>query len=190
MVTHTNEILHKHETIICQDIVLRKYLESDIPALHALMSDSETLRYLDWPADTYTYQDAHDAIYNYFWASPGKWAIALATGGDTIGSIDLSLERLHDRAGFGYVLSREHWGKGYMAQALAALIRLAFEQLEVNKIESMCYVGNEKSGRVMEKCGMIHEGTKREHRLIRGQYMDAIMYGITRKMYLTDHPAV
>jgi len=183
MISNPNEILYKNETIICKDIVLRKYRESDIPALYDFYSDPETLRYLDWPKDEYTLQDAHEAIYNHFWSSPGKWAISLTPESDTIGSIDLGLDRTHDRASFGYVLSRSHWGKGYMPQALGAIMKLAFEEIRVNKMESMCYVGNEKSGRVMEKCGMVHEGTKKEHRLIRGQYMDTMMYGITSKMY-------
>ena len=186
MVNNINEILYQNETITCQDIVLRKYRESDITALHLFMNNPDTLRYLDWSKETYTLADARSSLYDYFWASPGRWAIALATGGDTIGSIDIRLDKTKDLATFGYALSPAHWGKGYMPQALSVLIKLAFEDLQVNKIESCFYGGNEKSGRVMEKCGMVHEGTKMEHKAFKGGYVDEVMYGITKKMYLAN----
>ena len=165
---------------------MRKYRESDIKALHGFMSNSDTLRYLDWPKDEFTLEDAHSSIYDYFWAQPGRWAISLTKDSDTIGSIDIRLDKIKDLASFGYALSPKHWGKGYMPQALSAVIKLAFEELVVNKIESCFYNGNEKSGRVMEKCGMIHEGTKIEHKAYKGDYVDEIMYGITRKVYLAN----
>lgn len=49
-----------------------------------------------------------------------------------------------------------------MSEALAALIKFFFEEVEVNRIESRFDPNNIGSGKVMEKCGMEYEGTLRE----------------------------
>lgn len=155
-------------------------------ALHLTMNDPETLQYLDWAKDTYTLEDARSSIFDYFWAQPGRWAI-VEKGDDnnvTIGSIDIRINKAKELAEFGYVLNKAYWGKGYMTQALQAVIALAFDVLDVNKVESQHYDGNEKSGRVMQKCGMVLEGIKKQHKPHKGRYVDEVMYGITKEAYL------
>jgi [ribosomal protein S5]-alanine N-acetyltransferase len=68
----------------------------------------------------------------------------------------------HARAELGYVLSREHWGKGLMPEAVRAVIRFGFGRMELNRIQARCVAENTASARVMEKAGMTYEGTLRE----------------------------
>ena len=52
-----------------------------------------------------------------------KWAIALRTDNQLIGSLTLfNLDFNHRRAEIGYALARDQWGKGYMNEALMALL--------------------------------------------------------------------
>lgn len=48
-----------------------------------------------------------------------------------------------------------------MTEALSAILQLCFDKLELNRVESTHYLGNEGSGKVMKKCGMQLEGIGR-----------------------------
>jgi [ribosomal protein S5]-alanine N-acetyltransferase len=54
----------------------------------------------------------------------------------------------HARAELGYVLSREHWGKGLMAEAARAIIRFGFERMDLNRVGARCIAENIASARV------------------------------------------
>jgi [ribosomal protein S5]-alanine N-acetyltransferase len=55
---------------------------------------------------------------------------------------------------FGYALAQDKWGKGYMTEALDALLTFAFETLSANRIFAECETQNIGSFRVMEKARM------------------------------------
>ncbi|MEM7224049.1 MAG: GNAT family N-acetyltransferase [Pseudomonadota bacterium] len=69
------------------------------------------------------------------------------------------------RVEFGYVLARAHWGKGYMAEALALLVEWSLAQRDIWRASAFCDVENTASARVMEKAGMVFEGTLRRYSL-------------------------
>ena len=89
----------------------------------------------------------------------------------------------HARAELGYVLSREHWGKGLMPEAVRAVMAFGFEKLSLNRIQARCIAENLASARVMEKAGMTFEGTLRESEFIKGAYRDIKLYSILRREY-------
>lgn len=87
-----------------------------------------------------------------------RWVIILKETNQVIGSIDVV--RANDakrRAELGWVLGDEYWGKGYMPEAARAVVDLLFN-IGYERIEAIHDVRNSKSGRVMEKIGMKHEG--------------------------------
>jgi len=65
------------------------------------------------------------------------------------------------RAELGYWMAAPHRNKGYMTEAVAAVIRYAIKELGVVRVQACHSVNNPASGRVMEKAGMRYEGTLR-----------------------------
>lgn len=63
----------------------------------------------------------------------------------------------------GYVLAREHWGHGYMPEAVRALADIALSQPALFRIEATCDVENRPSARVLEKSGFVREGRLARH---------------------------
>ncbi|MCL2611120.1 MAG: GNAT family N-acetyltransferase [Defluviitaleaceae bacterium] len=179
-----NEILYKNQYIECKDIILRKYTEADIEGILEFGSDAKTLEHLDWEGLS-TIEEAKDNLYNYYWSSPGIYAIEIKGTQGTIGTIDIRVKTDNHSASCGYVLNRKHWGKGYMPQALGAILKLLFEEIEINKFEIQFYGGNEKSGRVMEKNGLVLEGVLKQSKFLKGKYRDVHLYGMTKEMYKT-----
>ena len=97
-----------------------------------------------------------------------------------IGCIDIRLVPEHEKATFGYCLNRDYWNRGCATEVLALILELAFAKLKLNRVESTHYAGNETSGRVMQKCGMIYEGTGVKEVKIKGVFHDVVHYAILK----------
>lgn len=78
-----------------------------------------------------------------------------------IGMIELRVSG--HAADVGYVLAREAWSRGYMTEALRAVVRAALGTSGLRRISAYCHVDNRASIRVMEKVGMRREGVLRKY---------------------------
>ena len=182
MVKNYNEVLYANEMMDTGRLLLRKFRVEDAGDILEYAGDAQTVEFLVWDGLN-TIEAARAAIYDYYWARNAIWAIELKEGSKVIGCIDLRLMHDHDKAEFGYVLNRSFWGKGYMTEALQAVLALCFDKLELNRVEACHYVGNEGSGRVMEKAGMKCEGRTAQSVKIKGVFRDNVLYGITKEQY-------
>ena len=64
-----------------------------------------------------------------------------------------------DECELGYWLGKPFWGRGYMPEAVAELLRRAFEDLDMTTVWCGYYDGNSKSKRVQEKAGFLYHHT-------------------------------
>lgn len=76
------------------------------------------------------------------------------------------------RVEIGYWLARPHWGRGIMPAAVRLACQIAVEQLRVVRVGALVFMGNERSVRVLEKCGFIYEGVLRRHSVKNGVPVD------------------
>ncbi len=163
-----NKILFIEDTMITLDterLCVRQFLLSDWEVLNVFLSDPEVIRYMHFRAWTeekrrkwfvWCVQNGEEPNSDAF-----NWAITLKTSGELIGWLGIggasqpTVERERD---FGYALSRQSWGQGYMSEALTAVLRFEFDVLKTPRIYGECDLANMASGRVMEKAGMRYEG--------------------------------
>ncbi|MCL2753443.1 MAG: GNAT family N-acetyltransferase [Defluviitaleaceae bacterium] len=185
MVKNYNEVLYAHENIKTDRLILRKAKPEDAADLLEYASDPEVTQTLIW-AGLSTFEEAYASIFNHYWSAPGKWVIELKESGKMIGGIDIILKPSHSKASFGYALNRHFWGKGYMGEALDAIVKLCFEKLQLNRVEARHYTNNPASGRVMEKAGMKYEGTAKQAEMVKGKLQDVVFYGVTREDYKSE----
>jgi ribosomal-protein-alanine N-acetyltransferase len=84
----------------------------------------------------------------------------------------------------GYEMHGDHAGKGYMTEALRALVfEIAFGPLELHRVEANVMPRNSRSIRVLEKLGFIEEGLAREYLRINGRWEHHIHYvALNREM--------
>ena len=113
------------------------------------------------------------------------YAITLAETGDLCGAIGLSLTPDHQRAELGYWVGVPYWGRGYCTEAALAVRDLGFSELGLHRVEAVHLARNPASGRVMQKIGMRHEGTLREHVLKWGVFETIECYAILRSEWPT-----
>ena len=109
------------------------------------------------------------------------YAVTLSGGGELIGAIGLELSPANRRAELGYWIAVPEWGRGYCTEAATEMLRYAFEDLGLHRVMARHFRSNPASGRVMQKIGMRHEGTLREHFWRWDQAHDIELYGILRR---------
>lgn len=73
--------------------------------------------------------------------------------------------------------------RGLATDAWMTLMRYAFEELRLNRVNGSALVYNEASQRVCAKVGFKKEGIKREAVYKNGKYHDVIMYGCLKSDY-------
>lgn len=139
-------------------LLIRDFVETDREAVRGWRTDPEVMRYLDQPLGTDP--DAwFDAVLRYAERQPRvahDAAIVLRETGEVIGWIGIahSPDLIAGEMVVGYALKRSHWGKGYMTEALVAVLEYGFTKLGARTIRAQYYVANPASARVMEKAGM------------------------------------
>jgi RimJ/RimL family protein N-acetyltransferase len=99
-------------------------------------------------------------------------------GAELVGAISLQIDRGLNKAELGYWIGKPFWNQGYATEAAIAILAFGFEKLRLNRIQAGHLSRNPSSGRVMQKAGMILEGTARQATIKWGQYEDLVSYGI------------
>jgi [ribosomal protein S5]-alanine N-acetyltransferase len=82
-------------------------------------------------------------------------------------------------ATIGYWIDRALAGHGYTAEGVGVLMRFAFEQLHLHRIEICIVPRNTNSRRVVEKLGLRCEGLAERFLEIAGVWEDHLRYAIT-----------
>jgi RimJ/RimL family protein N-acetyltransferase len=54
----------------------------------------------------------------------------------------------------GYMLHRDHWGRGYATEAARAIVRFGFDEMGARQVSAWCFEANRASARVLEKAGL------------------------------------
>jgi len=171
-------------------LVLRMFKSEDAKAMYEnWANDSEVTKYLTWTPHT-SVADSETVLAEwiplYENQSYYHWAIALKENpAMPIGSIGaVRFDEVLNQAHIGYCIGRAWWNQGITAEALAALIEFFFNKAGLNRVDSRHDPNNPRSGKVMQKCGMLFEGTHRQADLNNQGVCDSAWYGILAEDYI------
>lgn len=165
---------------------LRQLEPSDAEAIFAVVeANREHLgRWLPWvdhtrePGDTLKFLEQVAAN-----RSQGRTAAyGIWRGGELAGLIGLhDMDISNGTAQIGYWIAEPFQGRGLMTRAVAALIRTAFEQLGLARIEIRCAAGNQRSQAIPKRLGFTFEGALRSAQRLGGERVDVRVYGLLRE---------
>jgi len=79
----------------------------------------------------------------------------------------------------GYWVDRALAGHGYVPEAAVVMMRFAFEDLSLHRLQVSVVPRNSASRRVAEKLGLRHEGVAVRYLQINGNWEDHIRYAVT-----------
>lgn len=101
------------------------------------------------------------------------------TDGTLIGHATLYGAVLPHRVGtYAIIIGPEHTGQGYGTEVTRMMLRYAFEELGVNKVELQAWAFNTYAISSYEKAGFVREGVLRARAFHAGEFHDQVMMGV------------
>lgn len=146
--------------ITTERLILRPWKESDLPDLYEYASVDGVGQMAGWIPHK-SIEESRQILERFI---SEKKVFAVEFSGKVIGSLGIEeysykeLPEYSDMLGreIGYVLSKDYWGRGLMPEAVCAVVKYLFEQVNLDFIACGHFTDNNRSMRVQEKCGFKH----------------------------------
>jgi len=172
--------------ILGQNTLLRAIERSDLPLLQKWANDPDIqLQLGGWHFPIG--QKDQEAWYAALSCNSAHQRFAIeAKGLGLIGTANLvSIDWKNRNAFHGMLIGeKEHRGKGYGVDVVTAIMRYAFEELGLARLDTDIIEYNASSLKLdLEKCGWLREGSRPNWYFRQGRYWDKIIVGITRERY-------
>jgi len=172
-------------------IVMRKITKSDAQDMYRYSQRLEVTKYLLWyPHESllYTKRYLDEVMRQYKAHTFFDFAVVSRDDGRMIGTCGFTkLDPINHSCEIGYVISPDYWGRGIASEAVEMILRFAFCNLGLHRVEARYMPGNAASRRVMEKSHMLFEGIERDGVYVKGAYQDVGKCAILRDEYLALH---
>nr|WP_297525671.1 GNAT family protein [uncultured Roseateles sp.] len=109
--------------------------------------------------------------------SPRRLAVVDLDSSRLVGTIGFhTISDINRTAEIAYDLAPPYWGRGLATRLCDRVTRWSFDTLGLVRVQGTVLVGNERSDRVLMRCGYQHEGLLRSFRMVRGRPRDFNMY--------------
>jgi ribosomal-protein-alanine N-acetyltransferase len=82
----------------------------------------------------------------------------------------------HARAEISYDLSPDYWGQGVMLKSIKAILQFAENELQIVRIQGTVITDNQRSIKLLERCGFVQEGMLEKYEFVDGEHKDYYMY--------------
>lgn len=144
-------------------------------------NDADVTRFLSWQAHqniTDTENIVNLWLSEYNCMDRYNWVIVHKITNEPIGNISVvRFNASSEYAEVGYCLGKKWWGRGFMTEALGAVTDYLINTVGFHSVRACHAVKNPASGRVMEKCGYMYEGTFRDYfKAHDGKFLDLKFY--------------
>ena len=179
--------------VLTERLMIRLAERADLDALFMLHFDAETTRYIPhmhWA----TSADADVWFARWMERREKKSAVQCvivkrATNDEAetvIGTAVLfNFEVASQLAEIGYLLGREHWAKGYAAEAMTAFINFSFATLNFRRLEATVDARNVASNKLLKRLGFTLEGVLRERWLAAGELQNINLHALLSREWQT-----
>jgi ribosomal-protein-serine acetyltransferase len=149
----------------------RRYLKKWLPWLDKNTKPLDTLNFIE--SAEKSFQNNHNPNYAIFEAD------------QLVGVCGMhDIDWMHKRVSIGWWLSEKAQGRGIMTIAAKELVRQAFEDLDLNKVEIQCATENNKSWAIPERLGFKLDGIRRENEWLYDHFVDHKLYSMLKREYL------
>ncbi|MFI4984082.1 MAG: GNAT family N-acetyltransferase [Rickettsiales bacterium] len=184
MAVNPNRFFSRFPALSLGDIKLRDLMLGDKERYFEMMSDPEVTKFLSDEDVPTSVSQAEEEI--KFWGGlfyrkqSVFWAVAETSSDQFIGTVGYNTWNYSNkRAEISYDLMRAYWRKGIMTRALNNALIFGFKEMDLLRIEARTMVDNIPSQKILEKVGFKREGLQRNYRVIRGEPIDVVLYGLT-----------
>lgn len=173
--------------ILSDRLLLRRQTISDAQEMFdCYAKDGEVTKYLTWNPhksvnETLTllkiWVEEYKSLDSY------RWFITNRNTGALMGAIDVVAYHNNNPI-IGYVLGRSYWNKGYMSEALSAVINYLFNTVGTKKILIAAEEENIASQKVILKNGFRFVNLERKYFKNKDEFKIIFNYELSKKQYL------
>ncbi|MEN8075967.1 GNAT family N-acetyltransferase [Clostridioides difficile] len=176
------------KSIETERLILRQWCKEDYLDMYDYASDDRVGPNAGWPVHKNI--DDSKEIVDMFMTGDEEYAVVLKSENKVIGGIGLHYRKIdknmkgNNAREIGYVLNPKYWGNEYIPEAVKALIKFGFEELNLDLVWCGHFDFNSKSRRVVEKCGFNFKFEKvRKLPLLNDKEVNELYYNISREEY-------
>lgn len=147
-------------------LILRHWQENDAEALYKYAKNPAVGQIAGWSPHTSV---AHSLeIIRTVLSAPEIYAIVPKATNEPVGSVGImpysnaqhdTIPQSRDME-IGYWIGVPYWGQGLMPEAVCCLLQRCFTDLDIQTVWGGYYDGNDRSRRVLEKCGFTYHHTE------------------------------
>lgn len=168
--------------ILGEKVRLRPIEREDLPRFVEWFSDPEVRRYLGMVLPFSLAQEERwfDSLQERLEKQELVMLTIETSEGVHIGNVSLTDINWKDRyAELGITVGdRDYWDQGYGTDATRAMLRVAFDDLNLHRVFLRVHADNARGIRCYEKAGFQREGTLRESVFREGAYRDMVLMSI------------
>jgi len=161
MLDKKEEVIFNHPELRTSRLSLRKVRSSDDELLFRLRSNEAVNKYLDRaPAKSVSDAQNHIAklLDGYSKGNAYYWIIEKGDDNTSIGTICLwNIDRETKSAEIGYELLPHFHEKGYMREAVEAVLKLAADNLQISRVTGWMHKDNSASEKLLERVGFTRD---------------------------------
>lgn len=168
-------------TMDLDDIILREIVDSDAEAYFNYMSRPEMVSFLTEANCPRSLDQALEEV--RYWGSLFRnrrsyyWGIALKSNNQLIGTAGFNMiSPAHMRAEISYDLDYDYWGCGFMLKSIKNILKFSDLALHLTRVQATVIMDNERSIKVLERCGFTSEGILKKYEIVNGVHKDYYMY--------------
>ena len=170
-------------TLETERLILRPFTEADAADLYEYARDPRVGPPAGWPPHK-SLEESREIIGSVFSAA-NTFAVVDKPSGKAIGSAGFVGRHQTLLPGpddeIGYALNPEFWGRGLMPEAVRELLRYGFEDLGLRTIWCNHWEQNQKSRRVIEKCGFRYRFTEKAWEELMEEERTVRFYALTKE---------
>jgi ribosomal-protein-alanine N-acetyltransferase len=164
-------------------LLLRRLNDKDRNDLLEIVSDGDSLRYLDWR--TMNGEDVEEWLVEgtkFRLVNPGfdaYFGAELEQSSKLIAVISFDYYNEEYRhAGFAIVVNRAFRNQGYGTETVRGVLDFAFEEMNLHRVASICDSRNASGLKMLEKSGMRREGKFIESRKVKDEWISPVHYAM------------
>ncbi len=169
-------------------VTIRPLTLDDVPALtEVLVANRDYLAPWDPIRDDSFYTvDGQRKIISDVLRGGGSLPHVILVDGKPAGRVNLNnlVRGPFQSSSMGYWVSEAHAGKGVASYAVAELLRLAFTDYDLHRVEAGTLLNNERSQRVLVKNGFERFGMAPRYLKIAGEWQDHYLFQIVAENWL------
>lgn len=171
-------------------LYLRELERDDLPVINRWRNDPKLIALLGAPF-RYINPEVDTRWFETYMGNRGNAVrcVIMEEGSDEIlGLVSLvSINYINQSAEFHIMIGDiQNQGRGIGTYAVHAMLRHAFDNMNLQRVELSVLEDNERAKHLYEKCGFVYEGRKRKANYKDGKFVDMLMYSILKSEFYAN----